>query len=67
MKRGTKLLLLCGCALVLLLELPGALACLAAGWDGPYAEPLAAHDAPPGSAAGAIPAAAFGCLELARR
>ncbi len=37
MKRGTKLFLLVGCALVLVLEGPLTLAALAAGWDGPYA------------------------------
>ena len=36
MRRGTKVFLLAGCALVLFLELPATLAVLAAGLRGPY-------------------------------
>lgn len=67
MKRGTKVLLLSGCAVVLLLELPGALACLAAGWNGPYAEPLAARTPPGAAALAVLPASTVGRLELAGR
>lgn len=37
MRRGTKLLLLAGCAWIVVLEAPAAFAALAAGWRGPYA------------------------------
>jgi len=37
MRRGTKLFLLAGCALIVVLDAPVALAALAAGWRGPYA------------------------------
>jgi hypothetical protein len=36
-RRGTKLFLLAGCALVLVLEGPRTAAALASGWRGPYA------------------------------
>ena len=36
MKRGTKLFLLAGCALIVVLDAPATLAALAAGWGGPY-------------------------------
>jgi len=36
MRRGTKLFLLAGCALIVVLDAPAALAALAAGWVGPY-------------------------------
>lgn len=46
MKRGTRLFLLAGCALVLALEVPVTLAALAEGWRGPYgARPLDARHA----------------------
>jgi len=37
MSRGTKLLLLAGCAWIVVLDAPRAFAALAAGWRGPYA------------------------------
>ena len=37
MKRGTKLFLLAGCALVLWIDLPATVSAVAAGWRGPYA------------------------------
>jgi hypothetical protein len=37
MKRGTKLFLLAGCAWIVALDGPAALAALGAGWRGPYA------------------------------
>lgn len=37
MKRGTKLFLLAGCALVLWIDLPATVIAVAAGWRGPYA------------------------------
>jgi hypothetical protein len=37
MRRGTKLLLLAGCAWIVVLDTPRAFAALAAGWRGPYA------------------------------
>lgn len=37
MKRSTRIFLLAGCAVVLVLEAPLSLASLAAGWAGPYA------------------------------
>ena len=68
MRRQAKALLLFGCAVVLVLELPGALACLAAGWNGPYAEPAPSSLSVASSAAlRALPAGAVGCIELARR
>lgn len=68
MKREAKLLLVLGCAGVLLLELPGTFACLAAGWNGPYAEPSPSGRAfaGAGDAARAFPGA-VGCIDLARR
>jgi len=37
MRRGTKLFLLAGCALIVALDAPAAFAAFAAGWRGPYA------------------------------
>ena len=69
MRRGTKVLLLAGCAVVLLLELPASLPCLVAGWRGPYAEPN--HSplvlAGPAAALPALPPGWVGCIGLARR
>jgi hypothetical protein len=44
-KRSAKLLLLAGCALVLVLEGPLTLRVLAASWRGPYARPGALRTA----------------------
>jgi hypothetical protein len=77
-RRQAKVLLLSGCAIVLALELPGALACLAAGWNGPYAEPapsslsvaslsVASTSVASTAAPRTLPAGAIGCIELARR
>lgn len=69
MRRGTKLFLLAGCALIVVLDAPAAFAVLAAGWRGPYAGPSVdartAQATPAGERAGA--AATPRGLELARR
>ena len=41
MRRGTKLFLVAGCALIVVLDARAALAALSAGWRGPYARPSA--------------------------
>lgn len=48
MKRRTRLFLLAGCALVLVLEAPLSLASFAAGWAGPYARRGELRPAAPG-------------------
>lgn len=68
MKRGTRLFLLAGCALVLALEGPRTVDGLAAGWYGPYGPVVetrtAALGRPAGPALRAPPAALLG---IARR
>jgi hypothetical protein len=68
MRRGTKLFLLAGCALIVVLDAPAALAALAAGWHGPYggvrADASIADAARSGPALAAVPPLR---LELARR
>jgi hypothetical protein len=68
MRRGTKLFLLAGCALILVLETPAAIAALADGWVGPYG--AARTDLRTAEAVGNRPALAAAQpmrLELARR
>ena len=68
MRRGTKVFLLAGCALVVTLDARAAFAALAASWRGPYEREADARTAA-ALAASARTAAALAplYLELARR
>jgi copper oxidase (laccase) domain-containing protein len=67
MRRVTKIFLVAGCALIVLLDADAALAALAAGWRGPYARADTRTADAATAARGALAAVLPMRLELARR
>lgn len=57
MSTGTRIFLLLGCLVVVVLEAPASLASLSAGWRGPYSRPVLASVPPPAAVPVALLAA----------